>query len=119
MSFAVKIVALSIFQPWSSLNPNTGESILSVSVLYFLCCIIFLWCFCLFAFSVGLAIILIEFTMNISYFTVEIGQDLSGLFLSFVAALVPTALLIAETYLLAKTKFELYALDEINARVDK
>lgn len=72
-----------------------------------------------FAFSVGLAIILIEFTMNISYFTVEIGQDFSGLFLSFVAALVPTALLIAETYLLAKTKFELYALDEINARVDK
>jgi hypothetical protein len=72
-----------------------------------------------FAFSVGFAIILIEFTMNISYFTVEIGQDFSGLFLSFVAALVPTALLIAETYLLAKTKFELYALDEINARVDK
>lgn len=72
-----------------------------------------------FAFSTGLAIIAIEFTMNISYFSVEIGQDFSGLFLSFVSALVPTALLIAETYLLAKTKFELYALDEINARVDK
>ncbi len=72
-----------------------------------------------FAFFTGLAIILIEFTMNISYFSTELGQDFSGLFLSFVAALVPTSLLIAETFLLARTKFSIYALDEILAKVDK
>lgn len=72
-----------------------------------------------FAFYAAIAIILIEFTMNISYFSGEIGQDLSGLFLSMMAAAVPTALLIAETFLLGGTKFRIYALDEINAKVDK
>ena len=71
------------------------------------------------AFFIAAGIILIEFTMNISYFSNEIGQDFSGLFLSFMAALVPTALLIAETFLLSGTKFKIYACDEILARVDK
>ena len=57
--------------------------------------------------------------MNVSYFSGEIGQDLTGLFLSFTAALVPTALLIAETFLLSGTKFKIYACDEIFARADK
>jgi len=70
-------------------------------------------------FFIAIGIILIEFTMNISYFSNEIGQDISGLFLSFMAALVPTALLIAETFLLSGTKFKIYACDEILARVDK
>ncbi len=52
-------------------------------------------------------IILIEFTMNISYFVTEIGGDLQGMFISFVAALVPTALLIAETNLLSATMYKI------------
>jgi len=70
-------------------------------------------------FFIASGIILIEFTMNISYFSTELGQDISGLFLSLLAALVPTALLIAETFLLSVTKFQIYACDEILARVDK
>ena len=68
---------------------------------------------------IGCSIILIEFTMNTSYFFGEIGGDLQGIFLSVVAALVPTALLIAETYMLSQTKFDMYACDELIARVDK
>ncbi|MBR1618491.1 hypothetical protein IJ674_01190 [bacterium] len=68
---------------------------------------------------VGLAIILIEFSMNISYFTQEIGSDMKGLFISCVAALVPTALLIAETIILSHTKFEIHASEELIARIDR
>ena len=68
---------------------------------------------------IAICIIFIEFSMNISYFMTEIGGDLQGLFLSFVAALVPTALLIAETYMLSQTKFEIHVMDEINSKLDK
>ena len=68
---------------------------------------------------IGCAIIFIEFTMNISYFMTEIGGDLQGLLLSFIAASVPTALLIAETYMLSQTKFDIYASDELIAKIDR
>lgn len=68
---------------------------------------------------IALTIIFIEITMNISYFSNEIGHDFSGLFLSAVSAFVPTALLIAETFLLGRTKFEIYALEEIISKADK
>ena len=55
------------------------------------------------AFFIACFIILIEFTMNVSYFISEIGNDFQGFFLSIVTALVPTALLIAETHLLSST----------------
>lgn len=67
---------------------------------------------------IGCAIILIEFTMNTSYFFGEIGGDLQGIFLSVIAALVPTALLIAETYMLSQTKFDIFASEELIAKVD-
>ena len=70
------------------------------------------------SFIIGLCIIFIEFSMNISYFMQEIGADLGGIFLSCVAALVPTALLIAETYMLSQTKFETYASEEILSKID-
>ena len=65
------------------------------------------------------AIIFIEFTMNVSYFATEIGGDLIGLVKSFLAALVPTAILIAETFMLANTMFDIYTCDEVIARRDK
>ena len=71
------------------------------------------------SFIMGLCIIFIEFSMNISYFMQEIGGDLGGLLLSCVAALVPTALLIAETYMLSQTKFETYVYDGVLAKYDR
>lgn len=71
------------------------------------------------SFVIAISIIAIEFTMNISYFMSEIGGDLQGLFLSLVAALVPTALLIAETYMLSQTKFYVYACDELISKIDR
>ena len=71
------------------------------------------------SFIIGLCIIFIEFSMNISYFMQEIGGDLGGLLLSCIAALVPTALLIAETYMLSQTKFETYVYDGVLAKYDR
>lgn len=68
---------------------------------------------------IGCSIIFIEFTMNTSYFFTEIGGDLQGILLSIIAALVPTALLIAETYMLSQTKFDIYASEELIAKIDK
>ncbi len=71
------------------------------------------------SFVISIAIVCIEFTMNSSYFMQEIGGDLSGMFLSIVAATVPTALLIAETFMLSQTQFEKYACEELLAKIDK
>lgn len=68
---------------------------------------------------IGCSIIFIEFTMNTSYFFTEIGGDLQGILLSIIAALVPTALLLAETYMLSQTKFDIYASEELIAKIDK
>ena len=71
------------------------------------------------SFTIGLCIIFIEFSMNISYFMQEMGGDLGGMFLSSVAALVPTALLIAETYMLSQTKFDIHTGDELISKMDR
>lgn len=71
------------------------------------------------ALVIACSIIFIEFAMNISYFMTEIGGDLQGIFISLIAALVPTALLIAETIWLSQTKFEIYACDELVSKIDK
>ena len=63
-------------------------------------------------------IILIEFTMNVSYFVTEIGGDIQGMFLSFVTALVPTALLIAETHMLSATMFKINNYSELLETLD-
>ena len=63
-------------------------------------------------------IILIEFTMNVSYFITEIGADIQGMFLSFVTALVPTALLIAETHLLSSTMYKINNYNELLSMLD-
>lgn len=71
------------------------------------------------SFVIGLIIIGIEFSMNVSYFMQEMGGDLGGMLLSGLAALVPTAILIAETYMLSTTKFETFACDELIAKIDR
>ena len=68
---------------------------------------------------IGIAIIAIEFTMNVSYFMQAKGDNLGEMLLCIIAALVVTAILIAETYLLSATKYEKWTLEEIIAKVDK
>ncbi len=70
-------------------------------------------------FTIACVIIFIEFMMNVSYFMSETGGDFKGVMLSIIAALVPTALLIAETLMLSQTCFDIYACDELIAKLDK
>lgn len=63
-------------------------------------------------------IILIEFTMNVSYFITEIGGDVQGMFLSIVTALVPTALLIAETHMLSDTMYKIHNYNDLLSSLD-
>ena len=67
---------------------------------------------------IAFSIIVIEFTMNVSYFISEIGADAQGMFLSFVTALVPTALLIAETTMLSDTMYRIQNCNELLEAVD-
>jgi len=69
--------------------------------------------------TVGCIIVFIEFMMNVSYFITEMGSEIQGVLLSFVAALVPTALLIAETLILAVTKFDIHNYEELILKLDK
>lgn len=69
--------------------------------------------------TIGLAIVAIEFTMNVSYFSQTLSGDLGGMLLSGVAALVVTALLIAETYMLSQTKYDIWTMEELISKVDR
>ena len=70
------------------------------------------------ALFIACAIIFIEFTMNVSYFMRNFGDDLQSILLCIIAALVPTALLIAETFMLSQTKFEISAIEDLMAKLD-
>ena len=70
-------------------------------------------------FTIGCIIIFIEFSMNVSYFMQEMGGDLGAMFLSALAALVPTAILIAETYILSNKNFENSVCDDIISKLDR
>ena len=70
-------------------------------------------------FMIGGAIIFIEYSMNVSYFMQEMGGDLSAMFLAALAALVPTAILIAETYMLSNTNFESAICDDVISKLDR
>ena len=68
-------------------------------------------------FTIGIIIVFIEFSMNVSYFMQENGSDLGGMLISSVAALVATAILIAETHMLSKTQFETFACEELIGKI--
>lgn len=70
-------------------------------------------------FLIALAVVFIEITMNVSYFIGVMGGDVMGMILSFVAALLPTAILIMETTMLGNTKFEIIIREELLEKVDK
>lgn len=70
-------------------------------------------------FLIAISVVIIELVMNVSYFTGVMGGDMMGIVLSFVAALVPTAILIMETNMLGNTKFEIIIREELLEKVDK
>ncbi len=72
------------------------------------------------SFLIAGIVIFIEFTMNVSYFMQEIGGgEWGGILMSAIAAFVPTALLVAETFMLSHTQYEMHICDEIIDRLDK
>ncbi len=70
-------------------------------------------------FLIALAVVIIEMSMNVSYFVGVMGGDVMGILLSFIAALVPTAILIMETNMLGNTKFDIIIKEELLEKVDK
>ena len=70
-------------------------------------------------FIIALCVVFIEITMNVSYFIGVMGGDVMGMILSFVGALLPTAILIMETTMLGNTKFEIIIREELLEKVDK
>lgn len=70
-------------------------------------------------FLIALGVVFIEITMNVSYFIGVMGGDVMGMVLSFVGALLPTAILIMETTMLGNTKFEIIIREELLEKVDK
>lgn len=68
---------------------------------------------------IALCVVFIEISMNASYFMGVMGGDVGGMILSFIAALLPTAILIMETTMLGNTKFEIIIREELLDKVDK
>ena len=70
-------------------------------------------------FFIAIAVVFIELAMNVSYFIGVMGGDVMGMVLSFIAASVPTAILIMETTMLGNTKFDIIIREELIEKVDK
>ena len=70
-------------------------------------------------FIIAVCVVFIEISMNASYFIGVMGGDVMGMVLSFIAALLPTAILIMETTMLGNTKFEIIIREELMEKVDK
>ena len=68
---------------------------------------------------IALCVVFIEISMNVSYFIGVMGGDIMGMILSFIAALLPTSILIMETNMLGNTKFEIIIREELMDKVDK
>lgn len=68
---------------------------------------------------IAICVVFIEITMNVSYFIGVMGGDVMGMLLSFIAASLPTAILIMETTMLGNTKFEIIIREELLDKVDK
>lgn len=68
---------------------------------------------------IAVCVVFIEICMNVSYFIGVMGGDVMGTILSFIAASVPTAILIMETTMLGNTKFDIIVREELLEKVDK
>ena len=68
--------------------------------------------------TIACIIVAIEFTMNVSYFIQVMGNDITSMFVSSMAAFVPTALLIAETVMLSGTMHKINNYNEVLQALD-
>lgn len=68
---------------------------------------------------IAVCVVLIEIVMNLTYFIGVMGGDMQGMIVSFIAALVPTGILIMETTMLGNTKFEIIIREELMQKIDK
>ncbi len=72
-----------------------------------------------YSFTIACSIVFIEFMMNISYFMSNTGEDIKSVLLSSLSAIVPTALLIAQTFILACAKFDIFVCEDMISKIDK
>ena len=68
--------------------------------------------------TIACIIVAIEFTMNVTYFIQVMGNDIMSMFVSSMAAFVPTALLIAETIMLSGTMHKINNYNEVLHTLD-
>ncbi len=68
---------------------------------------------------IAICVVIIEISMNLSYFLGVMGGDIMNIILSFLAAFLPTSILIMETNMLGITKFEIIIREELLEKVDK
>ena len=68
---------------------------------------------------IAICVVIIEYTMNVSYFTGVMGGDILNLVICALGAALPTAILIMETTMLGNTKFEIIIREELLDKVDK
>ena len=68
--------------------------------------------------TIACIIVAIEFTMNVTYFIQVMGNDIMSMFVSSMAAFVPTSLLIAETIMLSGTMHKINNYNEVLHTLD-
>lgn len=68
--------------------------------------------------TIACIIVAIEFTMNVTYFIQVMGNDIMSMFVSSMAAFVPTSLLIAETIMLSGTMHKINNYNEVLQTLD-
>ena len=68
---------------------------------------------------IAICVVIIEYTMNVTYFTGVMGGDILNMVICALGAALPTAILIMETTMLGNTKFEIIIREELLDKVDK
>ncbi len=68
---------------------------------------------------IAICVVIIEYTMNVTYFTGVMGGDILNMVVCALGAALPTAILIMETTMLGNTKYEIIIREELLEKVDK
>ena len=68
---------------------------------------------------IAIGVVIIEYTMNVTYFIGVMGGDILNMIVCALGAALPTAILIMETTMLGNTKYEIIVREELLEKVDK
>ncbi len=68
---------------------------------------------------IAIGVVIIEYTMNVTYFIGVMGGDILNMVVCALGAALPTAILIMETTMLGNTKYEIIIREELLNKVDK